>query len=58
MRFIPQGTYLQLLAKTVYFLPIASPILVEVNSFQRRLWLRYGTVLAYLWPYLSETFIQ
>jgi len=33
------GTYLSLLAKTVYFLPAPGPILVDMNSFQRRLWL-------------------
>jgi len=33
------GTYLHLVAKTLYFLPNEEPILVEVQSFQRRLWL-------------------
>jgi len=33
------GVYLHLLAKTVYFLPTEDPILVQVQSFQKRLWL-------------------
>jgi len=33
------GVYLNLLAQTVYFLPKGEPLLVEVQSFQRRLWL-------------------
>jgi len=33
------GTYLRLFATTVYFLPDEEPILVNVQSFQRRLWL-------------------
>jgi hypothetical protein len=42
----PQGVYLNLLAQTVYFLPEEEPLLVEVQSFQRRLWLRYEIVPA------------
>jgi hypothetical protein len=42
---IPQGVYLQLLAKTVYFLPTEDPILVTVQSYQKRLWLRYKPAL-------------
>jgi uncharacterized membrane protein len=41
-------------AKTVYFFPAVTPILVQVNSFQRRLCLRYGTILAYVLRYCSE----
>jgi hypothetical protein len=33
------GVYLKLIAKTVYFLPVNEPILVEVNSFEKRLWM-------------------
>jgi len=33
------GVYLRLLATTVYFLPSNDTLLVEVQSFQRRLWL-------------------
>jgi len=33
------GVYLKLIAKTVYFLPVNEPISVEVNSFEKRLWM-------------------
>jgi hypothetical protein len=33
------GIYLGLIAKTVYFLPTEDPILVQVQSYQQRLWL-------------------
>jgi hypothetical protein len=38
-----QTVYLALVASTVYFLPDTEPMVVEVRTFQQRVFLRYGT---------------
>jgi hypothetical protein len=40
MLFISQGSYLRLVAKTVYFLPIEERFSVKVMSYQKRLLLK------------------